>query len=462
MGESRHLLRHSNASGAIRNRGVIALAFALSLFAAVLAPAGGAPRAEAATGTATIGGSIWDGGNPTVPLTHAMGAKVMVQNQHSGGAWVAYGTINGNKWTATVPAPGDYVVMFSAHGYDATSREYIVDDGDTMNKDAYLPPLPLPDANLLVYAFYDNYVNGEPDDFPEDIPLNGVEFTVRDEEGNILATGLTGSQATITQSNGTLLTSTDGLYYFTGLPPGEVIVTSDPSAAYAHTQPVDPQTGLPFGSGWTASTEFYLMTSEEGGPAWDPKLYPGDPGTEDGGFLIWHGYTEKLGQVGDPTNPTPFNPALVGTISGTLIDADAANLDPDEPFPVPGEDHPGVSLNTVVPDGFVVLYSSAETVPVHPVATTEAHPVTGEYSFVNVPPGSYKMFLSDVPIDYVWNQAQVRVAPGQDITLSPLVPRFFARAQGCVYDDSTGHPMTGLDVNIRFKSGSVKKTETTA
>ncbi len=432
--------------------------------------------------TITIGGQIYEGQNdgaepvlaPDSSLTEITDATVMVQNQHSGGAFIAYGTVTGNSWTADVPAGGDYVIMFSAPDHDLTSREVTVDDsggvthpkqltdGSTVTStdpdaiDAYLPPLPLPTANLLVYAFYDNYVNGEPDDYPEDIHLNGVTWTVCPEDdypaGPGCQTGVTGSQTTITLPDGTVITETDGLYYFTGLPPGEVIATSAADQVYSY-----PQLPEVAAMGFTASTEFYLNYTEEGGPTWDPKLLPGDPGTEDGSFLIWHSYVAKLGQFGDPTNPNPFNSSLVGSIYGFVLDADGN--DPEEPFPVPGP--PGVSPNGRVPEGLLILYTNDELIKTHPVATTEADPVTGEYEFVNVPPGRYKMQVMDVPLDYVWVQQQVTVWSGIETTASPLVPRFFGRGQGCVIDNSTGLLMSGVEVQLRYKSGSIKKTATT-
>ncbi|MFQ5495988.1 MAG: carboxypeptidase regulatory-like domain-containing protein, partial [Phycisphaerae bacterium] len=126
--------------------------------------------------------------------------------------------------------------------------------------------------------------------------------------------------------------------------------------------------------------------------------------------------------------------------------------------------HPGVTDNTAVPDGFVVLYSADETVPTHPVATVDADPVTGEFAFVNVPPGKYKLFLSDIPIDYVYTMKQVRLGPNQLVALAPwqtFVPRFYARVQGHVIDHSTGAPMAGATVNIRFKDGAIQYTTTT-
>jgi hypothetical protein len=431
--------------------------------------------------TATIGGSIYTGassGGSAVYAPNALtpplaGAKVMVQNQHSGGAFITYGTVTGNSWTATVPAPGDYVVMFSAPGHDNTSREFTVDaggfvtnpNGTGATQDAYLPPLPLPLANLLVYVFYDNIVNGEPDVGDGDEPLNGVTVYVKDEEGNLLATGVTGSQATITTADNppVVITDTRGHFYFTGLPPGEVIVTTDASTVTAATNP-----HITFDDPNDATREWYLNYTEEGGPAWDPKLMPGDPGTEDGGFLIWHSYVEKLDQIdaGNVANRFPVGTTLAnaGSISGTLVDADKANLDADEPFPIPGEDHPGATFNHRVPDGLIILFTNDEVIKPHPVATVEPDPVTGDFTFVNVPPGRYKMMMFDKPLDYVWTQQQVLVAPNQAVVFplnSLLVPRFFARGRGYVYDNSTGLPMSGLNVNIRYKDGSIQKTETT-
>ncbi|MFQ5505346.1 MAG: hypothetical protein ACE5F1_11185, partial [Planctomycetota bacterium] len=314
----------------------------------------------------------------------------MVQNQHDGGKIITHATVQGNTWSATVPAPGDYIVMFSALGHDCTSREFTVAVNDDQVKDAYLPPLfknldgtpsvhELPRAGLLVYSFLDKYINTE-DDAPDDPPLNGVTWTIKfkKKDGTFgYVSGVTGTQPSITTLDGRVINDTAGYYYFTGLPPGEVIATSSASTAWQYDAdgplslgPItDPVTRNPIN--FTSETRFYLVSTEEGGKAWDPKLYPGDPGTEAGVYLIWHGYIEKLDQVGTPTNPTPFNPLLVGSISGTLVDADAPNLDPDEPFPVPGKDHPGVELNDVVENGLVVLFRIGETVPVHPIATTE-------------------------------------------------------------------------------------------
>ncbi len=443
------------------------LAFMLvASLVAPMPPIGDGGAASALAPTATIGGSIWAGSNdgtgPNLtpePADAIVGASVMVQNQHSGGAFITYGTVVGNTWTATVPAPGDYVVMFSAPGYDLTSREFTVQEGDSQSKDAFLAPAPVPTASLLFYAFYDNYINGE-DDAPDDPAMNGITVTVTDKDGVELATGLTGSQRTITLADGTVKTETDGLYYFTGLPAGQVFVSSDASTAWSSPQPTDPVTAAPLGAGWDASTEFHLMTSEEGGTTWELSLYPGDPGTEMGGYMLWHGYVERLGQIGSPGNPVPFNPLLAGSISGTMLDADGGVIDPLEPFPVPGQDHPGVSLNVTVPDGFVILYTDTETVRVHAVATTLADS-SGNYEFVNVPPGPYKLFFSDTSIDYVWMQRQIRVSPAQEAVVNPLVPRFFARAQGYVYDDSTGLPIAGAVVHIRFKSGAIEMTTQT-
>lgn len=383
--------------------------------------------------TATIGGGIWKGaklsdGTPQVignaPITDA---KVMVQNM-SGGAVVAYGDIEGNSWTATVE-PGEYIVMVSAPGYDATSREFAVNAGDTLRKDAYLPPLPFPKANLLVYAFIDNYVNGE-DDFPTDPALKGVTFKVIDEAGNVAATGVSGLSPTLPDGAGP---DTDGLYYFTGLEPGEYHICADPTTVPAYNT----------GKG----SEWYLTTSEEGGHCWEAVLYPGDPGTENGVYLNWFGFVPKLGQLPAGSGG--------GSISGTLLDADGAEWGPGGVSP-----NPFVSPNVHVPDGLLILYSFSETSPPEPVATVEADPATGNYTFENVPPGRYKIFASDLPIDYVWGQVQVNMSPDSITGLDIYIPRFYARIQGYVEDASTGDVIPGSKVRLRLKDGSVWKEET--
>ncbi|RMF66741.1 MAG: hypothetical protein D6743_05945, partial [Calditrichaeota bacterium] len=375
--------------------------------------------------TATIGGKIYTGAQMEDPpgsgifvpvfapaATPLFGASVMVQNQHSGGAFITYATVTGNSWSATVPAPttpgdsAEYVIMFSAPGHDLTSRPCKVHSGDVvLDKDAYLPPLftdpqtgnPSPDelplANLLVYCFRDNVVNGE-DDFPDDPGMSGVLIEVIDEDGNVVQSGISGSSPTLPPAAGP---DVSGLYFFTGLVPGEYHVRATPPGGAA---------------------QWHWTTSEEGTQEWEVILRPGDPGTEGGIYLIWFGFVPKLGKDMVTGN---------ARIHGTLFDADGA-----DPVDVIPPDLVCVTGNDVVPDGFVVLYTDAEALgPPHPVATTLADPVTGEYEFLHVPPGRYKLFFSDVPIDYVYSQGQVAVGPTDtDILVDALVPRFFARTQG--------------------------------
>ncbi len=499
------------------------------------------------TGSST--GAIFKGFEPSgVTIDPVFGATVIVQNQHSGGAWIADGIVTGNSWSATVPSAslpggeGGFVVMVSAPLHDATSREFTVEGGVIVGHptfdpnydafgspgtfDMYLPPLfkdpdgtpiaeELPLAGLMTFTFLDNKVNGEPDDFPEDFALNGVVWFVTSEDGDTLAVGVAGSQNAIRMKNPAVpggwevITGPDatrGLFYFSntatgfespGLPPGEVIASSTSDFIYltgaagatavdvgwgptwdfsvipenTWILPTEPPGLLPpLDFGWTASTEFYMNYTEEGGDSWDPKLYPGDPGT---GEAIWHSYVEKLAD-----NPVD-NPKLSGTgsITGRLWDADAANLAVDEPFPAPGVAAPGVTLNRYVPDGVVILFSDAETVGDHVVATAEpiaSGPDMGKFSFTGVAPGNYKLMMFDIPLDYVWTLAKVTVGtdgPGgplpADVELirgETLVPRFFARANGFVYEPHPTLPdefipVDDAKVNIRYKSGSIKKVE---
>ena len=447
------------------------------------------PPADPLANTVTIGGNVYEGSNvqvgvdilgfpiydpvytPTAPAV--TNPQVMVQNMHSGGAVICYAPVTAgtNSWSAEVAVPGDYVVIIGAEGHDTTSREYKLDEtattgvvGSTL-KDAYLAPFPRNSANLLLYSFRDNYINSE-DDFPDDVGLYGVTFTITHEDGAVF-TGVSGTQTVADMPFGGNGPDMNGLYYFTDIPYGAYTVHADPSTVLVQT-----------GAGWHFSLE-------EGGQSADVLLRPGDLGTLDRGYLFWFGFIERQGQLSPPV-VAAGEVANVGTIRGTLIDADgnAGFLEPfttDQACPNSGvnpltgnieEFYPEeatddcIYLNVRVPDAFVVLWEPG-IASQGPIATTLADPVTGEYEFVNVPPGAYSLFTNDVPGDYIWQTTQINMPP-QGIVQAPdiLVPRWFARTNGYVLEvgeDGSETPYTAepLRMLMQLKSGSVAFEETT-
>lgn len=413
--------------------------------------------------TSTIGGGIWTGaqlpggsprtvGNAPINNDGAKQIKVMVQDLDTG-AFVVYGTIapGTNTWSAVVPGAGNYLAMFMADGHDVTSREYhVLSDGVAVTQDAFLPPAPLPKANLLLYAFKDHYVNSE-DDYPMDYALKGVKFIVKNEKGMIVAEGISGSQNAAAMPAGAG-PDINGLYYFTNLEPGNYEVTADMTGPI---QISDPTTGTLVDV--SGSTQWYQISSTEGTNVEEVTLYPGDPGTTAGGYWTWFAFVDKQ-------PPLPAG-ADTGSISGRLFDADGPWFPLIEPFNPPPPQDQLVTPNLYVPKGLLVLYPNIQTIGVvKPIATTEADPVTGEYTFANVPPGNYRIYAIDLPLDYIWQETQTTVTPGAAVAgVDVYLPRWFARASGTVTDVASGLPIAGAKVTLRIEDGSIwKETATDA
>ncbi|MFQ5480076.1 MAG: IPT/TIG domain-containing protein [Thermodesulfobacteriota bacterium] len=452
------------------------------------------------------------------PITNA---SVMVQNMHHGGPFECYAAATGNNaYEVFVPVGEEYVVEFSAPGHDVTSREFSLRDtvaGALLDPvDAFIPPMDpvtgeLPTAHALLYAFKDMYVNSE-DDYPDDPAFPGVTFYVFDEDGNFEQSGVSGTQ---TMADMPPLAGPDiqGLYYFSNLKPGEHKVMAIPPDV---TVPTDPGTGLPVlkcdigpDSGW------FWVATEEGTQCWDMILRPNDVGTMAGAYLAWYAFIPNLGQL-------PPSAEGTGTITGTFLDADGTDpfevISPHEvpqicnydhvghlctdltvgyhpaqgqrasyiqldvngdPVMVPNDPVTGQEVllvppptnpvedctypNMFMPDGVAVLWAAPGAPVAGPIATAMGSNVDGTFRFDNVPPGNYKIFASDVPMDYIWQETQITVdpllpAPAVDI----FMPRWYARINGHVIDDTTGTNLNDVKVDLRLKDGSVWKNEMTA
>lgn len=260
-------------------------------------------------------------------LNEVAGAKVMVRDFKTG-AFVADGVVTGNGWTATVTNGGSYVVMFSAPGYDMTSRQFDNVTADTVQY-AYLMKLNagnlLKPGNLLVEAFSDNKVNGAPDGPNIDPPLNGVTITLHNDKGVLFATGVTGSQALpVVLENQMAITDMAGMYYFRDLPPGTYTVSANAPVHGAS----------------------YLTTSIEGGPSWDVPVGAGDlgitimPQAPLPEPLVWFGFADKKGAFPSASTNT------FATVEGIETGKPLAEVSGTFEFSVAGIAAPAVYVNS--------------------------------------------------------------------------------------------------------------------
>ncbi len=484
----------------------------------------------------------------TPPITNG---QVMVQNQHSGGTFVTYGTTGlmadfapgepggppANCWEAVVPSADgitpdftDLVVVYSAPGHDTTSREWTWDPdgryvaaGEFIHptgpaleaggtgtasvfaagaQDAYLPPLPLADANLLHYVFYDEFPNGNPNGANVEFPIQGVNVCIYDENGDpsdITGTGsatavqckLTGAEA-FTTADGIAfdLSAAAGYVYFTNLVPGEYKVASNADAVSRDPfGGVNTHLHLDDATRAMMTPMWYQTFTEESGHFWEADLGPGHPGTDGGGMLTFHAFIENLGNDGGG------NPFIAGGILGNLMDADAVEAMPQVnggrvpptgaryengflwnlnenlgsctfgcPVVDPGPSNQDVMANGSIPAGRLALYRGGDMPQL--MATVEAadpggfnEPTGATFGFVNVPPGDYFLFIFDQPL---LNVPEV----GVGVTVQPLqvtqmgnvlMPRFGARSMGFV-QDCTGIDCSATTFGAGVPNAAVKTT----
>ncbi len=333
---------------------------------AMLALVFSAGSASAVVGGTTIGGCIYTGEGtatytpgPVGPITTwdttyagaepITDAQVMIQNMHSGGAHIMYGTMGvggANCWEATIPdtkvagTPDvpEVIAVIAAPGHAVTTREFNWDPdgrfsaatsaigigappwtgGATMGhfmhptgvhpeagadctgaeclsdwatgpQDAYLMSYPQKTTSLLHYVFYDNFTNGNDNGPISDPGVNGVTVNVYDEHGTVVASQKTGDLAF---SQGGFITD-DGVLISGSMAYGYVYFTGLPGDDEYLIQS-DPSTVIQ-----ADNPHFTLSLTHDGIPGSCISPLGDGHGYDKASCKWWQTYTEERGHLGE-------------------------------------------------------------------------------------------------------------------------------------------------------------------
>ena len=286
--------------------------------------------------------------------------------------------------------------------------------------------LPLPTAQITVFAFEDNFpINNSPN-LPQEKGLAGFKVILIDAGGRY---GISGGQQMLDAfgnpvgTTGTATTDADGYAIFKNLSPGKYAVQVIP----------------PAGQGWLQTT---TIEGTKGIDAWvkanEPSLLVefGVPTTH-----VFVGFVKQF------TDADAFTGS--SSITGQVV-----NFHMSRPPDIAG---------TAPANSFTNVYIGLNDPAGKGIYAQPADPDTGEFTIGNVPPGSYLVTVWDKYLNLIISFQIVNVSNG-NVDLGQLaVPSWFGRLDSFVFYDSNGNGirdpgemgMPEQAVNLRFRDGSM-------
>jgi len=358
-------------------------------------------------------------------------------------------------------------------GYKLNGKHVTVDGASPATVRVDLVPNPLPLSTLRVFVFHDNTPLDTKYAFPLESGISDFSVVVGDPTGEVsvdffanpLCTAYDGvGDSTplgdpIPGTGGKCLTGADGIVVIPNLPPLKYTVEAVP----------------PDGSSW-------VQTTTNGGLGFDTWLEEGASGlsTLSGRILpsIVIGFTTEctFGDVSDGCTANDTIPADAGAVTGRLREVAIGSNAPGD-----------VTLGQPVARPFVGLSNQAGNGQNVYVGRGNSD---GTFTIPNVPPGLYGMSLWDFGLDYTMQFLNLEVLPGQTVDLGDIaLARHFGTIQGYVFNDtgialdgteipggaenglrdcydagggidpnnldSCEEGLLGVDLNVRFKDGSI-------
>jgi large repetitive protein len=358
-----------------------------------------------------------------------------------------------SKLAALLPNKRYYLSILPATGYQMGGAQ--VAEGQT-SVTVVVNKLPIPTAQITVFAFNDNSpVNGKPD-LPQELGLPDFTVTLTEAGGTY---GQSGGAVTVDGFGNPLGTTYEqlgnGEFVFNGAKPkilalGSGIMKTGPDGVlrikYLFPAKYTITMVPPAGSDWTQTSTI------EGTKGIDAWVKPGEPA-----------YFQEFGPPGHHVDMgfvrTINNTAVLNggnTVTGRVVNM-RSSRPPDYTF-YNGEVVPqcrvGLSVNAV---GGPTLF----TAPCNADST---------FSIPNVPAGTYVLTVWDDPLDYLIATTNITVGNtgGVELLDVPVLSWFHKHTSRVFFDTNADGfrnvgeaPFPGQTINLRFRDGSIYQSAVT-